>query len=198
MITPTEYKARDPKGKAILKPAEFHPPHECPDEDYPLWLSTGRLVYHFHTRTKTGRSQDLQEAAPDCFVQMNGTDAAEQGLSDRDRVRVESRRGMLEARVRIGDIETGCVFIPFHYGYWDDPERMRAANELTLFEWDAVSKQPHFKYAAVKIEKIAAPARRDPEEAPGTLSELADRAKHLARAAGADSAVVSSLRAIYE
>jgi ferredoxin-nitrate reductase len=54
---------------------------------------------------------------------------------------------------RIGDIIPGHVFIPFHYGYWDESGRSRAANELTITEWDPVSKQPHFKYAAVSIQK---------------------------------------------
>jgi hypothetical protein len=53
----------------------------------------------------------------------------------------------------IGEIEPGHVFVPFHYGYWDDPERARAANELTVNGWDPVSKQPFFKYAAVRVRK---------------------------------------------
>jgi hypothetical protein len=63
----------------------------------------------------------------------------------------------------IGDIEAGHVFVPFHFGYWDNPERARAANEMTLFEWDPVSKQPHFKYAAVKLKKVAKPSLSQPE-----------------------------------
>ena len=57
---------------------------------------------------------------------------------------------------RTSGIEPGLVFIPFHYGYWDDPDRSRAANELTITEWDPVSKQPHYKYAAVRIRKVGA------------------------------------------
>jgi hypothetical protein len=63
----------------------------------------------------------------------------------------------------IGDIEPGHAFVPFHFGYWDNPGRARAANELTLFEWDPVSKQPHFKYAAVKLKKISKPSLSQPE-----------------------------------
>jgi ferredoxin-nitrate reductase len=55
------------------------------------------------------------------------------------------------------------VFIPFHFGYWDNPGRARAVNELTLYEWDAVSKQPHFKYAAVKLEKVSKPTLPQPQ-----------------------------------
>jgi len=148
-----KYKSIDPQGKAFIKGADYQPPHEMPDEEYPLWLTTGRLVYHFHTRTKTGRSKALQNAAPDAFVQISEEDAAKYGIEDGDMIEVESRRGKVTEPARIGGIETGLVFIPFHYGYWDDDERKRAANELTISEWDPVSKQPHFKYSAVKIRK---------------------------------------------
>jgi anaerobic selenocysteine-containing dehydrogenase len=62
----------------------------------------------------------------------------------------------VEARAQIGGILKGLLFIPFHYGYWDtdDDEHKRAANELTLTSYDPVSKQPHFKFAAVKIDKL--------------------------------------------
>lgn len=152
-ITPKDYKANDPKGKAFLRAAEYQPPHEIPDSEYPLWLTTGRVVYHFHTRTKTARSQELNAAAPDAFVQMSEEDAAKYGIEEGEMVRVESRRGYIEAPAKIGDIEPGVVFVPFHYGYWDDDSRSRAANELTIAEWDPVSKQPHFKYAAVRMHK---------------------------------------------
>jgi ferredoxin-nitrate reductase len=74
-------------------------------------------------------------------------------ITEGEMVEVESRRGKLVEPAKIGGIQTGLVFIPFHYGYWDEPGRARAANELTLSEWDPISKQPHFKYSAVKIRK---------------------------------------------
>ena len=156
------YKAMEPNGRAFLKAAEYLPPAEEPDAEYPFLLTTGRLVHHFHTRTKTGRSEALRDAAPDDFVQINATDAARLGVSRGDWLSVSSRRGTAEARAEIGDIEPGHAFIPFHFGYWDSPGRARAANELTLLEWDAVSKQPHFKYAAVRIEKVTSPATTQP------------------------------------
>ncbi|MGV3502395.1 MAG: molybdopterin oxidoreductase family protein [Adhaeribacter sp.] len=151
-----EYKAKDPKGKAFICAADYEPPHEQPDAEFPLWLTTGRLVYHFHTRTKTGRTRALNEAAPEAFVQLSEPDAAAFGIASGDLVGVESRRGRMIAPARIGDILPGLVFIPFHYGYWDDPGRPGSANELTLTEWDPVSKQPHYKYAAVRIYKANA------------------------------------------
>lgn len=153
-ITEEEYRSRDPKGRAFLKPAEYLPPFEHPDEDYPFWMTTGRIVYHFHTRTKTGRAKALQDAAPDAFVQIATEDAERLGIAEGDLVEVRSRRGSLRAPARVGDILAGHVFVPFHYGYWDDDDRPRAANEATLPEWDPVSKQPHFKYCAAAVEKV--------------------------------------------
>jgi anaerobic selenocysteine-containing dehydrogenase len=113
------------------------------------------VVYHFHNRTKTGRSKELNEAAPEVYVQISKEDAASFEISEGEMVEVESRRGTVRGAAQIGDIIPGHVFVPFHYGYWDDEEEQhnRAANELTLTVWDTVSKQPHFKYAAVRISK---------------------------------------------
>ncbi|RYZ16536.1 MAG: nitrate reductase, partial [Chitinophagaceae bacterium] len=168
-VTQKEYKAIDPKGKAFLKGTDFQPPHETPDEAYPFMLTTGRVVFHFHTRTKTGRAKELNDAAPDAYVQLSEEDAARLGISEGDGVEVESRRGKVSAPARVGGIIPGHVFLPFHYGYWDEPGRSRAANELTLSEWDPVSKQPHFKYAAVRmkrvglLDKLAAAFERSPD-----------------------------------
>lgn len=149
--TAEEYHSRDPQGRAILKGAEYVPPHELPDEQYPFWLTTGRIVYHFHTRTKTARSASLQEAAPNAFVQISQQDAETLGIQEGDWLIIESRRGQVQVPAVIGDILPGHLFIPFHYGYWDDASHSRAANELTLTEWDPVSKQPYFKFSAVRV-----------------------------------------------
>jgi anaerobic selenocysteine-containing dehydrogenase len=163
-IAEEDYRAKKPDGRAFLRAAEYVSPTEEPDEYYPFFLSTGRVVYHFHTRTKTGRSKELREAAPDAFIQVSEADASRLGIEEGEMLRVTSRRGAAEAPARIGDIEPGTLFMPFHYGYWDDPDRARAANELTLYEWDPVSKQPHFKYAAVKLEKVAGALLPQPKE----------------------------------
>jgi len=149
-----EYRANDPKGRALIKASDYLPPYEQPDDQYPLMLTTGRVVYHFHTRTKTGRSPELNNAAPDAFVQLSPEDAQHYGIAEGDMVEVVSRRGRVQEPAQIGNIDPGLVFIPFHYGYWDQPDRPRAANELTITEWDPISKQPHFKYAAVYIRKV--------------------------------------------
>lgn len=88
-------------------------------------------------------------------MQISTKDATKYCIKDDDMIEVVSRRGKVIEPARVGDIEAGHLFIPFHYGYWDNPNRPRAANELTITEWDPVSKQPHFKYAAVQIHKVS-------------------------------------------
>ncbi len=153
-ITPKEYRAMNPAGRAIIKAADYIPPYERPDKEYPLWLTTGRIVYHFHTRTKTGRAPALKAQARDSFVEMSQEDAAAYGIQEGQMVEVRSRRGYARAPARITGIKRGVLFMPFHYGYWDDNRRPRAANEVTLPEWDPVSKQPHFKFSAVRIRAV--------------------------------------------
>ena len=151
-----EFKALNVAGRAILKPAPYIPSPEEPGDDYPLRLNTGRTVYHFHTRTKTGRAPQLQGAAPDVWVELAQADAERLGISEGDVVRVESPRGRVEGPARVTGMREGVVFIPFHYGYWDRDGRNghdRAANELTITLWDPASKQPIYKTAAVRVER---------------------------------------------
>jgi ferredoxin-nitrate reductase len=154
-LEPTEYRALNPDGKALLKGAEYVPPHEEPSDERPFSLGTGRTVYHFHTRTKTGRAPELRAAAPEPWVELCAADAGRLGVSEGDLVEVASARGAVRVPARIKDIREGAVFIPFHYGYWDvtdgDP---RAANELTITDWDPNSKQPLFKVGAVSVAKV--------------------------------------------
>ncbi len=154
-IEETEYRALNPDGKAILRAAEYKPPHEQPGEEHPLLLTTGRTLYHFHTRTKTARAPQLQAAAPDVWVEVSQQDADARGLAEGDLAEVSSPRGAIRARVRVTAIRPGLAFVPFHYGYWDEPDgHRRAANELTITEWDPVSKQPIFKVAAAQVSKL--------------------------------------------
>jgi len=153
-LEPTEYRAMNPYGKAIIKAAEYVPPHEQPSNDYPFALITGRTVYHFHTRTKTARAPQLQNAAPEVWVEMSKGDARRLGIAEGDTVDVSTPRGSITCAVRINGIRDGVLFVPFHYGYWDtgdDRGHHRAGNELTLTDWDPVSKQPIFKTAAARV-----------------------------------------------
>jgi anaerobic selenocysteine-containing dehydrogenase len=157
-MEPTEYRAMNPDGKAMIKAAEYLPPHERPGEGYPFALITGRTIYHFHTRTKTGRVPQLRDAAPEPWVEMSEADATRSGLADGDLAEITTARGAVRARVRVGGVRDGVLFLPFHYGYWDTDEKDgRAANELTRTEWDPVSKQPLFKTAAAAITNLGAP-----------------------------------------
>jgi anaerobic selenocysteine-containing dehydrogenase len=168
-VTEEAYRAEHPHGRAILKAAPYREAYETPDEQYPLRLTTGRTVFHWHTRTKTKRAPQLQEAAPRMWVEISGHDAAELGIAEGDWVRVTSRRGHIEAPARISRVRPGVVFAPWHYG----SEHTTAANELTITAWDPVSKQPEFKVAAVAVERIGpgdgdAPAPTNTASAPAT------------------------------
>ncbi|RBY95370.1 nitrate reductase [Blastococcus sp. TF02-8] len=157
----TEYRALNPTGRAVLKAAEYLPPHELIGVDFPFQLITGRTLYHFHTRTKTARAPQLQAAAPEVWVEMSASDAADRGWSEGDLLAVTTPRGRVEAKLRISGIRPGVLFLPFHYGYWDEPAghepdgHGRAANELTLTDWDPCSKQPIFKTAAANATRLA-------------------------------------------
>ena len=158
-----DHRAMAPNGRAFIKSIEYTAPHEQPREEYPLLYTTGRTIYQFHTRTKTARAPQLDAAAPDAWIELSPPDADGLGVKEGDVVRVESPRGTMEARARVSGIREGVVFAPFHYGYFDTkgkdaPDggtRPRAANELTITDWDPVSKQPIFKVAAVRVTKVA-------------------------------------------
>jgi predicted molibdopterin-dependent oxidoreductase YjgC len=108
-------------------------------------------------------------------VEINPRDAESLGVGEGDLLRVESPRGYLEAKARVSGIREGVVFVPFHYGYFDeeslpdDPAEPRAANELTITEWDPVSKQPLYKVGAVKVTKVR-DANGEPSLAPTTTA----------------------------
>ena len=195
--TPTEYRALEPRGRAFLYGVEFEPGPETTDDEYPSLLTTGRTVYQFHTRTKTGRAPQLDAAAPDAWAEISVHDAASLAISEGDVVRVESKRGYVEVKARVTDIRPGVVFVPFHYGPWrseHDTSTLRtprAANELTLSAWDPVSKQPIFKVAAVRLSRVAAgdgsPAPAPTIGAPAPIDRSA-----VPPTVGGDSALVES------
>ncbi|MGN7251484.1 MULTISPECIES: molybdopterin dinucleotide binding domain-containing protein [unclassified Arthrobacter] len=123
---------------------------------------TGRTLFHFHTRTKTARVPELQAAAPEVWIEVSAQDAGALGIAEEDLAEVSTPRGSVRAPVRISGIRVGVLFLPFHYGYWDtdgghQPDGAgRAANELTITDWDPASKQPIFKTAAANLKRIGA------------------------------------------
>jgi anaerobic selenocysteine-containing dehydrogenase len=191
----TEYRAMNPQGKAIIKAAEYLPPHEAPGSEYPFQLITGRTLYHFHTRTKTARAPQLQDAAPEVWVEMAEADAIKHGVVEGDWLEISSPRGRVTARVRLSGIRPGVLFLPFHYGYWDTRsgsgpggEPGRAANELTITDWDAVSKQPLFKTAAAAVRRLES-GHSTPAAAPTTTASRPLGAE-VAPTVGGESALV--------
>jgi len=158
--TQREYREKvDPgDGRAFLLAGEYEPAVEEVDDAYPLLAISGRQVYHWHTRTKTGRAPVLADAAPRVFVAINEEDAARLRIADGDAVRVVSRRGALTGPAKVGRVvAAGVVFVPFHYGGLGEGT---AANDLMPLHWDPVSKQPMQKIAAVRIERADAPPDR--------------------------------------
>jgi anaerobic selenocysteine-containing dehydrogenase len=167
-----EYKATNPAGKALLKGGPYVPAHELPDAEFPFTLTTGRTLYQFHTRTKTGRVTQLNAAAPEVWLEISAADAARAELLEGDLVEVVSPRASVQARLRVTDIRDGVLFLPFHYGYWDHHDGPpTAANELTVTDWDPLSKQPMFKTAAAQVRLV----RRDGGQAlaPSTTASQA-------------------------
>ena len=140
------HKDRFTRGLGLFAPIEFIPPDEVPDKDYPLYLTTGRVLYQYHTGTMTRRSRGTNERCPQSLVEINPKDAERYGITDGKTVRVASRRGAVEARA---DVTTrapeGTVFMNFHF-------REAPVNILTNPALDPVCKIPEYKVCAVKIE----------------------------------------------
>lgn len=135
------------RGKGKFHPTPFVVARETPDAEYPLLLTTGRYLYHFHTRTMTGRSEGLEELCPPVPVEVHPDDAAQHGIADGKMVEVSSRRGTIQARAKLTNRSPkGTVFIAFHF-------REGAANTLTIDALDPISKIPEFKVCAVRLKK---------------------------------------------
>ena len=135
-------------GLGVFHAIDYRPPAEVPDDAYPLFLTTGRLLYHYHTGTMTMKTPGLNERAPACFVEISPEDAAGYGVGEGDMLRVRSRRGEIEAAAKVSETAVkGTVFIPFHYA-------AAAANRLTNAALDPIAKIPELKVCAVAIEKV--------------------------------------------
>ncbi|MCF7694640.1 molybdopterin oxidoreductase family protein [Mycetohabitans sp. B2] len=149
--TRAQYKAIDPNGRAFLRPAQWRRPPNPPSESYPFVLSTGRVVYHFHTRTKTGRSEALHRRVPNAYVEIHPDDAQRLGICLGDWVEVSSMRGRWEGPAMVVDtVRPGELFIPFHFG-----KGHQAANQHTTYARDPVSQQPQFKSSPVQLKWLS-------------------------------------------
>lgn len=128
-------------------PAEYAFPAELPDNQYPFALTTGKDLYHLHTGSYTRQSVALSRLAVDDRLEMNPSDAKRLGVLNGEEVRVSSRRGKIDLKVKVADrVTEGTVFATFHSS---------AVNELTTDQLDAMAKVPELKICGVRIEKVA-------------------------------------------
>jgi formate dehydrogenase major subunit len=134
-----------PSGRAKIVPADLLPPDELPDDDYPLVLTTGRMLEHWHTGAMTRASSALSAQEPEAVVSMHPRDIGEMGLQRGQSVTVETRRGAITLTLRADrDVTPGMLFIPFCF-------REAPANVLTNPKLDPVGKIPEFKFSAARI-----------------------------------------------
>ncbi|MFP3986779.1 molybdopterin oxidoreductase family protein [Streptomyces sp. E11-3] len=140
-----------PDGRARFAPVTHRPSAEEPDADYPLYLTTGRVVSQYQSGAQTRRVPELNRAAPGPFVELHPHLAEQLGAADGELLAVTSRRGRAEAPARVTDtIRPDTVFMPFHWG------GAGRANTLTNPALDPTSKMPEFKVCAVRVERAEA------------------------------------------
>ena len=144
----TKYLHKDKfsRGKGLFAAIEYKPSVEQTDSEYPLILTTGRVLYHYHTGTMTRLSRGSSERCPESLVEINPADAGRYGIKDGEMVKVSSRRGTVEAKANVTEKSPeGTIFMNFHF-------REAAVNKLTNPALDPVGKIPEYKVCAVKIQ----------------------------------------------
>jgi formate dehydrogenase major subunit len=147
--TPILHTQQFTRGKGLFHALDWIPAKEQIDDEFPLFLTTGRVLYQYHTGTMTMKTEGLNERAPHCFVEISRADAAQYKLEDGSQVTIESRRGSISAELKVSPkAVSGTVFIPFHYA-------QAAAKKLTNAVLDPIAGIPEFKVCAVKIAKAA-------------------------------------------
>ncbi len=135
-------------GKAVFFGIDYMPPAERIDDEYPMYLTTGRVIYQYHTGTMSMKTDGLNGGAPECFVEISPEDARKYDLVDGNLVNIASRRGNINSRINLSDKAViGTIFIPFHYAE-------SAANRLTNAVVDPISGIPEYKVCAVKLSKV--------------------------------------------
>jgi predicted molibdopterin-dependent oxidoreductase YjgC len=146
--TPILHTKQFTRGKGRFMPLEYKPPKELPDEDYPLLLTTGTNLYHFHTGTLTRKVKGLNILSSEELVEVNPKDASALGIADGDEIKVISRRGEVVAKVKVTEVSpAGVISMTFHFA-------KSPTNVLTNPALDPASKIPELKVCAVRIEKV--------------------------------------------
>jgi predicted molibdopterin-dependent oxidoreductase YjgC len=144
------HKDRFSRGKGAFTAIDYKPPAEEPDQEYPMFLTTGRVFTHYHSGTMTRVSPSLNREMEGGYVEISPTDAKNMGIKDGERIKVSSRRGEIQIKAKVSrKVDRGVVFIPFHFAE-------TAANILTNPAYDPAAKIPEYKACAVKVEKLAA------------------------------------------
>jgi formate dehydrogenase major subunit len=145
--TPILHREQFTCGKGVFNSIDYIPPAEIADDEYPMYLTTGRLLYQYHTGTMTMKTGGLNEIAPESFVEISSRDAGKYDMQDGSMVDIASRRGNIQAKIKVSKkAVSGTVFIPFHYA-------LAAANRLTNAALDPISGIPEYKVCAVKLTK---------------------------------------------
>ena len=136
------------RGRGKLVPVEYELPGELTDETYPIILTNGRNLYHYHTRSMTAKTEGLHKKSPESYIEMNPVTCERIGVTDGDMVRVTSRRGSIKTKVvKTDKIQDGTVFMTFHFAEG-------SANVLTGTDAiDAKSGEPELKLTAVSVQK---------------------------------------------
>jgi formate dehydrogenase major subunit/formate dehydrogenase alpha subunit len=146
--TPILHVGKFARGLGKFNPIDHIPPAEEPSHDYPMVMSTGRVLYHWHGGQMTRRVEGIMQVYGEALVEVNPDDAEKLGLNGKKTVRISSRRGSIQARAWITDrVPPGMVFANFHF-----PEA--SANQLTQAVLDPVAKIPEYKVTAVKVELV--------------------------------------------
>jgi len=150
----------DNLSRAYLWAKDYVEAPEVPDSDYPFWLITGRVIEHFHSRTKTKRVPQLHEMVPENYVELHPDDAAALSVSSGDLVRLRTRRGEIVIKALVvGTVQRGQVFVPMHFADLDPQDveqndgRLTATNRLTMNWVDPDCKQPVYKHCAVSLAR---------------------------------------------
>lgn len=140
------HKGTFTRGKGLMQGVEYEAPAELTNEEYPILLTTGRMLYHYNVSTRY--SKNLDTLRPYELAEMHPDDAAKIGVADGDMVRVTSRRGSILTRVKVTDkIKPGVMFMTFHY-------KESPVNELTNSAYDPIAKTAEYKVSAVRVEKV--------------------------------------------
>jgi len=147
--TPILHGEQFTRGKGLFHAIDYIEPAEMVDAEYPLYLTTGRLLYQYHTGTMSMRTGGLNQIAPEAFVEISPQDARKFEFEEGTLVNIDSRRGTIQARIKISrKAVDGTIFIPFHFA-------TAAANRLTNAALDPISGIPEFKVCAVKVSRAA-------------------------------------------